>query len=192
MNKLVIITGPSGAGKTSVAEVIMHKFPLVRAVTSTTRPKREGEVEGVHYYFKTIPEFQSMISQDELVEHEEVYEGGFYGLPKFSLKNSLSKSHTLVVLDVEGALKFVNDDQKVLDNPTLIIAIWDEKEILQKRIFERGLDPNTDKRILKLEKELEKTWYMENKGAVLVQNKTDQLLETVNNVSSIIESFLEQ
>ena len=77
---LIVLTAPSGAGKTTIARRLMAEVPGLRfSVSATTRPPREGERNGVDYFFLQPEAFQSLIEEDGLVEYEEVYPGRYYG-----------------------------------------------------------------------------------------------------------------
>ena len=80
--RLVVLTAPSGAGKTTLARRLLGEIPGLRfSVSATTRPPRVGEVDGRDYHFVSQDAFRAMIERGELVEHEEVYPGRFYGTP---------------------------------------------------------------------------------------------------------------
>src|SRR3954463_12134734 len=104
--KLVVITAPSGAGKSSIVKkLLQHNPELSFSVSCTTREKRSGEVEGQHYYFISMDDFKKKIANGEFAEYEEVYPGRFYG----TLKTEMDRvwNHRKVVLfdiDVKGAL----------------------------------------------------------------------------------------
>ena len=104
--KLVVITAPSGAGKSSIVKKLLRHNPeLSFSVSCTTREKRDGEVHGEHYYFISVDEFKRKQAANEFVESEEVYPGQFYG----TLRTEVERvwNHLKVVLfdiDVKGAL----------------------------------------------------------------------------------------
>src|SRR5271169_898923 len=87
-NKLIIITAPSGAGKTSITRQLLKTFPdqLGFSVSAATRQARSYEKNGVDYYFISVKDFQQKIQQDEFVEWEMVYEGKYYGTLKSELR----------------------------------------------------------------------------------------------------------
>jgi guanylate kinase len=103
---LIIITAPSGAGKTSITRYLLHHFPqLAFSVSAATRNPRPEEVNGADYYFMTLEEFQHKIQHQEFVEWEMVYEGRYYG----TLKSELKRIHDLqkipiLDIDVKGAI----------------------------------------------------------------------------------------
>ena len=106
-NKLIIITAPSGAGKTSITRYLLEKHPdkLAFSISATTRPPRDYEREGIHYYFISIDDFKNKIQRNEFVEWEMVYEDKYYGTLKSELERiwQLEKIPVLDV-DVKGAL----------------------------------------------------------------------------------------
>jgi guanylate kinase len=102
--RLIVISGPSGVGKDTVIEHLRLAHPdFVFAVTATTRPRRPGEIDGVHYFFMKREEFLSIREQGEFLESAEVY-GNLYGVPKDRVRNALHSGKTVVVkVDVQGA-----------------------------------------------------------------------------------------
>ena len=85
--KILIITAPSGAGKTSVTTFLLGLFPeLTFSVSAATRQPRENEVDGVDYYFMSLEEFKQNIQQNEFIEWEMVYEGKYYGTLKSEME----------------------------------------------------------------------------------------------------------
>lgn len=189
MNKLIIITGASGAGKTTIAEIITPALSLNRAITAATRAIRPGEVDGVNYYFMDENKFRSMIESDELVEWEEVYPGDFRGLPKFSLNESLQKGNTISVLDIKGAYKFVL--QNIVSVPYLVVGVWEERDILVERLIGRGADGNIDDRIQKLDEEIKEVFELRNyPNTMLIQNRTGKQDEVAKEVISKIKEFI--
>jgi guanylate kinase len=100
----IVISGPSGAGKTALIQALRARMPdLKKSVSVTTRPPRPNEEEGVHYYFKTLRQYQQMIADGEFLETAEVYTN-FYGTPKKPLFEELDKGNDVIgELDTLGA-----------------------------------------------------------------------------------------
>jgi guanylate kinase len=103
---LIIITAPSGAGKTSITRYLLQHFPqLAFSVSAATRPQRLDEENGVDYYFMSLEEFQHKIQNQEFVEWEMVYEGRYYGTLKTELQRLRAKNKIPILdIDVKGAI----------------------------------------------------------------------------------------
>ena len=105
-HKIIIITAPSGAGKTSITRHLLNTFPeLVFSVSAATRAPRKNEQHGKDYYFMTEEEFQRKIQNEEFIEWEMVYEGKYYGTLKSELKRIWNMMLIPVLdIDVKGAI----------------------------------------------------------------------------------------
>ena len=101
---LVVLSGPSGVGKTTITNALVEQgWDGHIVVTVTTRRPRPGEQDGVHYHFRTQEEFQRMVEQGELLEHAEVH-GNWYGVPATTVRQKLSEQvDTLLTIDPQGA-----------------------------------------------------------------------------------------
>lgn len=106
---LIVVSGPSGAGKGTVLAHAIAQYPNLRySVSVTTRAPRAGEVDGVNYYFKTLDEYQQMLHDDAFLEHQCVY-GNCYGTPKQQVVDMLDQGYDVVLeIDVKGALDIKN------------------------------------------------------------------------------------
>ncbi len=134
---LLVISGPSGAGKGTVCKALMEKHPQISySVSATTRLPRAGEVEGSHYYFKTREEFEAMIAQDELVEWAPVYDN-YYGTPKGPVMDALQRDQDIILeIDIQGALQV---KEKYPDG-VYIFIVPPSLDELRKRIEGRATD----------------------------------------------------
>lgn len=103
---LVVISGPSGAGKGTIVKALLDQYASIHySVSATTRQPREGEVNGVNYWFVSREEFQRMMNQDELLEWAEVY-GNFYGTPRRRVIEAIQRGHDIILeIDPQGAMK---------------------------------------------------------------------------------------
>lgn len=103
--KVLILTAPSGAGKTTIAKYLLAKYPaLAFSISATTRPPRTGEVSGTDYYFLSPTEFEAHIAADSFVEWEEVYSGKRYGTLKAEVERLWAAGKVIVFdVDVLGA-----------------------------------------------------------------------------------------
>lgn len=104
--KLVVVSGFSGAGKGTVMNATIEKYPnFSLSVSATTRKPREGEVDGREYFFRTREEFEKMIEDDMLVEYAQ-YVGNYYGTPKAYVEDQLSKGRDVILeIEIQGAMK---------------------------------------------------------------------------------------
>jgi guanylate kinase len=137
--KIIIITAPSGAGKTSITRYLLNKYPtLAFSISAATRPARGQEKNGVDYYFMSVEEFQEKISNNEFVEWEMVYEGKYYGTLKSELQRIWSEGKTPILdIDVKGAIHV----QKQFPATSLSIFVLPPSlEELQKRLKGRGTE----------------------------------------------------
>jgi guanylate kinase len=135
--KIVVITAPSGAGKSSIVKKLMQQnSELGFSISCTTREKRVGEENGKHYYFITGDEFKLKIQNNEFVEHEEVYPGKFYGTLKSEIERLWSQRKVAVFdIDVKGAENL----KKLYGQDCLTIFIQPpSKESLINRLKNRG------------------------------------------------------
>lgn len=138
-NKLIIITAPSGAGKTSVTKYLLEKMPqLAFSVSATTRKARSNEINGVDYYFISEEDFHKKIHEHDFIEWEMVYEGKYYGTFKSELERIWKENKTpLLDIDVKGAIhvheQFNNNCLTIFIEPPSV----DE---LKKRLQSRGTE----------------------------------------------------
>lgn len=132
---LVVLSGPSGAGKGTICKSFLEKNKNVRlSISCTTRSPRDGEVHGINYFFTEKEKFEQMVKDDEFLEHASVY-GNSYGTPRLYVEEMLSKGNDVILeIDTQGALavkeKFPNGVFIFLMPPTL--------EELKSRIVGRG------------------------------------------------------
>ncbi|MCL2101015.1 MAG: guanylate kinase [Fibromonadales bacterium] len=131
---LFIFSAASGAGKTTLINKVMPNFPnIVYSVSATTRSPRQGEEDGVHYFFKTEEEFKKMIENNELVEWNEVH-GNYYGTPKFFVEQKLAEGRDIAFdLDVFGKINF----DKVYPQAIGILILAPSMEELEQRLSDR-------------------------------------------------------
>ncbi len=156
MTKIVIISAPSGAGKTTIVKHLLKTFPQLEfSISVTSRPKRDGELEGREYYFMSPDEFREKISQNLLLEWEEVYAGNFYGTLKSEVDRILKNDHVPIFdVDVVGGCHI---KQQFGTSALSLFIAPPNIEILEQRLRIRGTETeeNIQKRISKARWEME-------------------------------------
>ena len=176
--KLFIISGPSGAGKGTIAKRILEETDLEFSVSMTTRSPREGEIDGVHYYFVCEDEFVKYIENDGFLEHAQVF-GNRYGTPKGPILERLEKgTDVLLDIDVQGALQIKQN----YPNGVFIFILPPSMAELRKRLTGRGTE-TAEVIEMRLGKTLTEIAYVDKYDYLVVNG---DLEEAVNRVRSII------
>lgn len=176
--KLFIISGPSGAGKGTIAKRILEETDLEFSVSMTTRSPREGEIDGVHYYFVCEDEFLKHIENDGFLEHAQVF-GNRYGTPKGPILERLEKgTDVLLDIDVQGALQIKQN----YPNGVFIFILPPSMAELRKRLTGRGTE-TAEVIEMRLGKTLTEIAYVDKYDYLVVNG---DLEEAVNRVRSII------
>lgn len=134
---LIVLSGPSGSGKgTIIKSLLSSREDTVLSVSMTTRAPRPGELEGIHYYFRTREEFERTIRADGFLEYAE-YNGNYYGTPEAPIRRWLSEGkNVLLEIEVQGA-------EKVMDHRADLVSIFitiPSMEELERRLRERGTE----------------------------------------------------
>ena len=134
---LIVLSGPSGSGKgTIIKSLLKQRDDTVLSVSVTTRQPRPGEVDGVHYFFRTREEFERMIEDNALLEWAE-YNGNYYGTPEDAIKGWLNEGkNVLLEIEVQGAEQVLNHRS---DCVSIFITIPSMEE-LERRLRDRGTE----------------------------------------------------
>lgn len=139
-HKIIIITAPSGAGKTSITKYLLKTFPdqLTFSISAATRQRRPYEEDGVDYHFMSVEEFKERIQNNSFVEWEMVYEGKYYGTLKSEIHRIWKEGKTpLLDIDVQGA---VHVRQQHPDHTLSIFIEPPSVDELKKRLNTRGTE----------------------------------------------------
>jgi guanylate kinase len=139
--KLIVVSAPSGAGKTTLCEMLIKEFPNIGlSISMTTRQKRPYEKDGVHYRFVEKSEFKKMIAKGLFAEYAEVHDH-LYGTPKTEIESKLSKGlHVLFDIDVQGAM---NLKKQYKDRVLLLFIHPPSMKALHDRLVQRKGDSGT-------------------------------------------------
>ena len=134
---LIVVSGPSGAGKDSVCNLVASYNPnLWISVSCTSRDIRKGEVEGVNYFYLTKDEFEEKIKNNDFLEYA-TYNNSYYGTPLYKIKEKLNEGKDVVlVIEVQGALKV----KKLYPNAIFIFILPPSMEELRNRLIKRGTE----------------------------------------------------
>jgi len=141
LGKLIVVSAPSGAGKTTIVKAILEKYPSVLfSVSAATRTRRETEIDGKDYFFLPRQEFERRIRAGELVEWEEIY-GNLYGTLKSEVDKALSSGKAMLFdIDVKGGLSI----KRAYPNDSILIFIKPPSvEILEARLRGRKTEDET-------------------------------------------------
>ena len=184
--RIIVLTAPSGAGKTTIANRLLDAFPAMRfSVSATTRPKRDNEIHGVHYHFLTKSQFDQAMLDSELLEYEEVYIGSWYGTLRREVEQSSREKPVLLDIDVEGALTVKNTYG---DRALVIFVKPPSLEELERRLRKRQSE-NIDTLKQRLARAGKELGYSDRFDAIVVN---DILEIAVEEARRLITDFLNE
>ncbi len=177
--KLIVISGASGVGKGTILSLMMKKrSDLAFSVSATTRAPRDGEVEGVHYYFVTKERFREMIDEGQFLEYD-AHDKNFYGTPRAQAEDKQSRGHVLLDIEPMGA-KQVKAAQP---DAVLIFIMPPSPQELERRLRGRGDTPEDQIRIrmerAKWEME-QRSWYDHVVVNDVAEDCADEILKIIS------------
>ncbi len=174
----VVLSAPSGAGKTTIARALVKGHEdVVFSVSATTRPARDYEVDGVDYHFLSEQDFHAMIEADEFVEWAEVH-GHLYGTSRTALENALDDGRFLILdVDVQGAMQM----QQRVPDAVLVFVLPPSADSLVERLRERGTEgeDTVSRRIKNARDELEQASRFDY---IVVNENLEQAIDEVRGI----------
>ena len=180
MNNFIIISAPSGSGKTTICKYLQKlDSSIIFSVSCTTRQIRENEIDGKDYFFTSNSKFEKKIKDDKFVEWEKIHGNFYYGTLKSTLDETINKDKMILLeLDVKGAMSV----KKLY--PTKSLSIFVEPpsvEDLKYRLQKRGTDSNERiiKRLERLDSELA---YKSNFDYHIINDDLDQAVNEIMNI----------
>ncbi len=186
MNKgiVIVISGPSGSGKGTVVEQLRKIYPNAGvSVSATTRQKRTGEVDGVHYHYKSREEFEKLIESGEVLEHT-TYNGNYYGTLRSEAEKIVNSGRDLILeIEVDGAGQI----KKLLgDECTAVMLIAPDYAELERRLRGRGTD--SEEAILNRLATARKEISLAPMYDYIVVNENGKVEECAENIVAIIKA----
>lgn len=186
MNKVIIFSAPSGAGKSTILNYMMgiEELKLRFSVSATTRSPRGSEIHGKEYYFLSLDDFKQRLKNEEFLEHEEVYSGCFYGTLKSEVERLFSEGYNVAFdIDVVGG---VNLKKQFGDQALALFIQPPSIEVLRQRLVNRQTDSAEmiEKRIAKAE------WEMKFQPQFDTTIVNDQIEQAREEAYKVIRKFL--
>ena len=135
MNKLIVISGPSGVGKGTIVNELLKKGDYALSISCTTRPPRRGEKEGISYFFISREKFEAMIEEDGFLEYDNHFDN-YYGTPKDFVQKQLQTKNVILEIEVNGAL----NAKRSYPEAILIMILPPNFEELKARLTGRGTE----------------------------------------------------
>ncbi len=135
---LLVISGPSGVGKGTLVNALMERNQKIKmSVSATTRAPRPGEIEGVHYFFKTEEEFKAMVDRGEFLEYIHVFGSKYYGTPRSFVEQQLENGYDVILeIDVQGAMKV----KQAFPDAVLMFITAPSMSEIKSRLIGRGTE----------------------------------------------------
>ena len=135
---LLVVSGPAGVGKGTLDKALMDRNSKIKmSVSATTREPRPGEIEGIHYFFKTEEEFKAMVDRGEFLEYIHVFGSKYYGTPRSFVEQHLSSGFDVILeIDVQGAMKV----KQSFPDAVLIFITAPSMSEIKSRLIGRGTE----------------------------------------------------
>lgn len=172
---LLIISGPSGAGKGTVVSELKKSGDYALSISATTRQPRQNEKDGIHYFFKTKEQFEKMIENKELLEHA-CFCGNYYGTPVNYVYEQIEKNKTVILeIEVQGALQV----KEACPEAILVFLTPPSMEELERRLVLRATE-TPDKIKLRLNRAKEEFDIIDKYDYIVINDSVEQAVIDIN------------
>lgn len=175
--KFIVISGPSGVGKGTICNRLLNELNAWYSVSTTTRAPRDGEINGVNYFFVTKEKFENKIKEGEFLEYN-IYNGNYYGTSKEIVVDKINEGiNVFSEIDVNGA----HNIKKVFPDALLIYIAPPSIEVLKERLISRGTESieKINQRLEIAEKELKEVDFYDY---VVINDDLDKATDEVRNI----------
>ena len=175
---LTVVSGFSGAGKGTVMKRLLEKYKnYALSISVTTRKPREGERDGVEYFFRTREEVEEMIQNDQLLEHAE-YVGNYYGTPRFYVEEMLSQGKNVILeIEIQGAMKI----KEKIPEAVLVFVTPPTIEELRSRLTGRGTE-TADVIASRLRRAAEESEGMNDYDYILINDQVEDCVDQLHQI----------
>lgn len=174
---LIVISGPSGAGKGTICKELTKRYNYNISISATTRVSREGEVDGVNYHFLDKGTFERKIVNDEFLEYAKVY-GNYYGTLKKGVEDQLNTGNNIILeIDIQGTLQV----QKIYKNAIYIFLLPPSINELKNRILKRGSETESSFN-LRFSSVCDELKYIDNYDYVVINDDLDSAVKKIHNI----------
>ena len=175
---LIVVSGFSGAGKGTAMKALLDKYDnYALSVSATTRLPREGEVDGTHYFFKTVKEFEKMIAKDELIEYARYVEN-YYGTPRTYVEEQLKAGKDVILeIEIQGALKV----KEKFPDTLLLFVTPPDAETLRERLIGRGTE-SMEVIESRMKRAAEEADYMPKYDYLIINDRIEDCVEEMHRI----------
>ncbi|MBQ7796184.1 MAG: guanylate kinase [Lachnospiraceae bacterium] len=175
---LAVVSGFSGAGKGTIMKALLEKYDnYALSISATTRKPREGEVHGREYFFLTVDEFETLIANDQLIEHAR-YVNNYYGTPRSYVEEKMAEGKDVILeIEIQGALKVKEKFPETL----LVFVVPPTAEDLKNRLVGRGTE-TMEVIEDRMNRAIEEAEVMDSYDYILVNETVEKAVEDLHNL----------
>ncbi|MBV4426776.1 guanylate kinase [Clostridium tyrobutyricum] len=174
---LIVVSGPSGAGKGTVCSALLKKNDFWMSISATTRQPRAGEQDGVNYYFLTKKDFESKIKNEDFLEYAEVY-GNYYGTPKQYALEAIGQGKDVILeIDIQGALKV----KESYPQGVFVFILPPSMKELKHRIISRGSE-TPESLMTRFKSAYKEINYVSKYNYAVINDTVENAVETIQSI----------